>query len=222
MTDFAAARAFMVQGQVRTNDVTDPLLTAAMLEVPRERFVPPANADIAYLDRDMPVGGADSGAVRYLLKPLLLAKLIQAAEIKPGDRVLDVGCATGYAAALLTQLGATVLALEEDPALARNATANLTGLGFTQVKVVTGPLRNGWADAAPYDAIIVEGRTENVPEQLVRQLVPGGRLVCVEGHSAAAKGMTYRCINGEASGWPLFEAAAPLLPGFAAPAAFVF
>lgn len=222
MTDFAAARASMVYGQVRTNDVTDPLITAAMLEVPRERFVPSAMADVAYLDRDTPVGAAGAAASRYLLKPLMVAKLIQAASIKPGDRVLDVGCATGYTAALLAHLGASVVALEEDAELARVATTNLISLGLTQATVVTGPLRDGWPGSAPYDAILLEGRSERAPEQLLRQLAPGGKLVCVQGHASGAKGMAYRYVNGDASGWPLFDGAAPLLPGFAAPAAFVF
>lgn len=222
MTDFNTARTFMVQGQVRVNDVTDPRITSAMLELPRERFVPRALADIAYLDSDLPVTDARSGPLRYLLKPLTLAKLIQAAAVEPSDHVLDVGCATGYAAALLAHLGGSVVALEEDAALARAASSNLAALGLAQVSVVTGPLREGWPARAPYDVIVVEGRTERVPEVLLRQLAPTGRLVCVQGGSAGAKGYVYRSVQGEASGQPLFEAAAPLLPGFAAPAGFVF
>jgi protein-L-isoaspartate(D-aspartate) O-methyltransferase len=222
MTDFAAARAFMVQGQVRINDVTDPRLTGVMLDVPRERFVPAAVSDLAYLDRDMAVSDAASGPVRYLLKPLTLAKLIQAANISDGDRILDVGCATGYAAALMSKLGGTIVAVEEDPDLARAAARYLAEFGCSQVEVVTGALSDGWKARAPYDVILLEGRTETVPSSLLAQLDDGGHLVCVQGHGAGAKGMLYRSIRGDASGWPLFEAAAPLLPGFAAPASFVF
>src|SRR5918996_216 len=133
--DFAAARQFMVQGQVRINDVTEPRLTAAMLEVPRERFVPSALADLAYLDRDLQVAAMGPDAPRYLLKPLVLAKLLQVAAVAPGERVLDVGCATGYAAALLAQLAGSVVALEEHPGLAHDAERNLAGLGPTKVTV---------------------------------------------------------------------------------------
>jgi protein-L-isoaspartate(D-aspartate) O-methyltransferase len=120
MTDFAAARRMMVDGQVRTSDVTDLRIVAAMLELPRERFVPEAKADLAYLDFDIVVKEATAGApARRLLKPMVLAKMIQAAEVGASDRVLDVGCATGYSSALLSRLAASVVALEEDAALAR-------------------------------------------------------------------------------------------------------
>lgn len=222
MTDFAAARTFMVQGQVRINDVTDARITSAMLELPRERFVPPAIADIAYLDSDLPVTDARSRPLRYLLKPLTLAKLIQVAAVKPSDHVLDVGCVTGYAAALLARLGGSVVALEEDTALAATASRNLGEVGAKQVSVVTGRLWDGWPQRAPYDVIVVEGRIERLPEPLLRQLAHDGRLVCVQGGAGGAKGYVYRSVQGEASGQPLFEAVAPLLPGFAAPAGFVF
>jgi protein-L-isoaspartate(D-aspartate) O-methyltransferase len=220
MTDFAAARACMVQGQVRINDVTEPRLTGAMLDVPRERFVPSALADLAYLDRDLPVAGQGSAAPRALLKPLVLAKLIQAAAVEPGDRVLDVGCATGYGAAILARLAGAVLALEEDAGLAGTAERNLAGVA--NVTVVRGPLTEGWAAQAPYDVILVEGRCEVVPDRLQTQLAHGGRLVCVQGRGPGAKGVAYRRVHGDVSAWPLFDAAAPLLPGFAEPAAFVF
>jgi protein-L-isoaspartate(D-aspartate) O-methyltransferase len=219
--DFAAARQFMVQGQVRINDVTEPRLTGAMLEIPRERFVPTTLADLAYLDRDLPLSaGADGG--RCLLKPLILAKLLQVAAVEPTDRVLDVGCATGYGAALLAHLAGSIVALEEDEELARHAERNLTGLGVANVTVVRGPLSEGWPSQAPYDVIVVEGRCEIAPQPLLSQLGQGGRLVCVQGRGPAAKGTIYRCSHGDVSGWPLFDAAAPLLPGFAEPKAFVF
>jgi protein-L-isoaspartate(D-aspartate) O-methyltransferase len=222
MTDFAAARQFMVQGQVRINDVTEPLLTTAMLEVPRERFVPAALAEFAYLDRDLQVAATGSGAPRYLLKPLVLAKLLQAAAVETGERVLDIGCATGYGAALLAKLAGSVVALEEHPDLAREAERNLSALGAAGVTVVQGSLAEGWPALAPYDAIVVEGRCEVVPQCLTEQLNHGGRLVCVQGRTNGAKGMAYRRTQGDVSGRPVFDAAAPLLPGFAAPQIFVF
>src|SRR5262247_3875199 len=124
MTDFAAARRMMVDGQVRTSDVTDPRLQAAMLEVPRERFLPDAQAGLAYLDLDVPVMAAGEGGVpRCLLKPMVLAKLLQAAEVGADDHVLDVGCATGYSSAILVKLARSVVALEEDARLANRARA---------------------------------------------------------------------------------------------------
>jgi protein-L-isoaspartate(D-aspartate) O-methyltransferase len=219
MTDFAAARRNMVDGQVRTADVTDLRVIAAMLEVPREQFIAPAMAGLAYLDLDVPLGeGAQ--ASRRLIKPMVLAKLIQAADLKATDRVLDVGCATGYAAALLARIAGEVVALEQDAALAEAARAALSPL--PNVRVVSGPLIEGWAQGAPYDAILLEGATEFAPEMLHEQLKDGGRLVCVLGPGPGAKAMVYRCSGGEVGDRPLFDAAAPVLPGFVKPPEFAF
>ncbi len=220
MTDFAAARRMMVDGQVRTADVTDPRLLAAMLELPRERFFPEDKAALAYLDLDVPVSEA-GGTVRCLLKPMVLAKLIQAAGIAATDRVLDVGCATGYSTALLARLVGSVVGLEEDPVLARRATEALAPAGLTNATIVTGPLTRGWPQEGPYDLIVLQGSTEIVPVALFDQLKDGGRLVCVLGRSPG-KAMLYRRIEGELSGRPVFDAAAALLPGFAKRQEFVF
>ena len=134
MIDFAAARRMMVDGQVRTSDVTDLRIIAAMLELPRERFVPETNAALAYLDLDVPATRAAGGeTARRLLKPMVLAKMVQAAAVRESDRVLDVGCATGYSSALLARLARAVVALEQDPALARQASANLQAVGVSNV-----------------------------------------------------------------------------------------
>jgi len=222
MTDFAAARR-MVDSQVRTSDVTDLGIIAAMLELPRERFVPEDKADLAYLDLDIPVTPASAGKpARRLLKPMVLAKMVQAAEIAAGDHVLDVGCATGYSSALLAHLAQSVVALEEDDALARHARESLRAVGTENVTVVTGPLAQGWPAAAPYDVIFVNGATEILSQALTRQLKEGGRLVAVLGRAPVGQAMLYRRVGGEVSGWPIFDAAAPLLPGFTSPPAFVF
>ena len=217
MIDFAAARRMMVDGQVRTSDVNDLRIIAAMLELPRERFVPEANADLAYLDLDVAVGSG-----RRLLKPMVLAKMVQAAAVKADDRVLDVGCATGYSSALLARLAYSVFALEEDAALARKAEENLKAIGASNATVVTGPLTQGWQADARYDVIFVNGATEVVPHALCRQLADGGRLVAVVGRAPMGRATLYRAVGGDVSGWPIFDAAAPLLPGFAAAQAFVF
>jgi protein-L-isoaspartate(D-aspartate) O-methyltransferase len=223
MIDFAAARRNMVDGQVRTSDVRDARLIAAMQTIPRERFLPAEQAGLAYLDFDIPVVAEKSSRpARCLLKPMVLAKLMQAAEIEDADHVLDVGCATGYSTAVLARLAGTVLALEEDSRLAELANANLRAVGESRAQVVTGPLAEGWPPQAPYDVIAVNGAFEIVPRILLQQLKEGGRLVVVLGRGPAGKAMLYRSIGGEFSGWPIFDATAPLLPGFAKPPAFVF
>lgn len=219
MTDFADARRHMVDGQIRPNDVTDLHILAAMLEVPRERFTPPASASIAYLDLDLPMGEG-AAASRCLLKPMLLAKLFNAAEIKATDRVLDVGCVTGYAAALLARMAEQVVALEQDAGLAKTAKGALSSL--PNVTVVSGPLVEGWPSAAPYDLIVLEGATEIEPQALGRQLKDGGRLVCVLGSGPGASAMLYRRGGDEFGGRPIFSAAAAVLPGFVKPPAFAF
>jgi protein-L-isoaspartate(D-aspartate) O-methyltransferase len=223
MIDFAAARRMMVDSQVRTSDVTDQRLVAAMLALPRERFLPAEQADLAYLDCDIPATTAQAGKpTRRLLKPMVLAKLIQAAGVADSDHVLDVGCAAGYSSAVLARLAHSVVALEQDAGLAELARDNLRALGLGQVQVVIGPLADGWQPQAPYDVILLNGASEIVPKALLRQLKPGGRLVGVLGRGPAGKAMLYCSIGGECGGRPVFDAAAPLLPGFAAPPAFVF
>jgi protein-L-isoaspartate(D-aspartate) O-methyltransferase len=220
MFDFAAARRMMVDCQVRTADVTDQRIIAAMLELPRERFVPERHASLAYLDLDVAV--TSGTPPRRLLKSMVLAKLVQAAEIAPQDRVLDLACATGYSSALLAKLARQVTALEEDATLARHARENLAALGAANAEVVSGPLSAGWPSGAPYDVIFVNGAAEVVPERLLRQLSEGGRLVGVVGRAPASKAVLYLANAGQATAVPIFDAAAGVLPGFAQPPQFVF
>jgi protein-L-isoaspartate(D-aspartate) O-methyltransferase len=217
MFDQATARRMMVDGQVRTADVTNPDLIAAMLAVPRELFVPPAQAGQAYSDGDIPIAKG-----RALLKPMVLAKLIQAAGVGRSDRVLDVGCGTGYSTAVLARLAGSVVALEEDSALAHRAKEALPAAGAGAATVVVGPLTQGWDAGRPYDVILLNGATTIVPEVLGRQLKPSGRLACVFGAVPAGKAMIFRSIEGHLAGRPIFDAGAPVLPGFVAPPAFVF
>jgi len=220
MIDFAAARRMMVDGQVRTADVTDPRILAAMSELPRQHFVPSGKAELSYLDLDLPVAGGEGARSRRLLKPMVLAKLVQLAEIGESDHVLDVGCATGYSSALLARLAGSVVALEEDRELARRAEESLAGI--PNVKVAVGPLVIGWPLAEPYDVIVMQGATEVVPDALLRQLKDGGRLAGILGEGPQRKAMIYRKVDGDVSGRPVFDAAAPLLPGFSRKPAFVF
>jgi len=215
MTDSVAARRHMVDGQVRTSDVTDLRVISAMLEVPRERFIPQASAALAYLDLDVPVGGS-----RRLLRPMVFAKLIQAAEVAATDRLLDVGCAGGYSAAVLARVAGQVVALEQDAGLAKAAEESLSSQ--PNVELVSGPLADGWLQGAPYDVVVLEGATEVVPHALCEQLKDGGRLVCVLGSGPGSKAMLYRRSGGEVGGRPVFDASAALLPGFTITPVFAF
>lgn len=219
MTDFAAMRRHMVDGQVRPADVTDLRIISAMLEVPRERFVPPQSESLAYLDLSLPVN-ADGAGSRCLLKPMVLAKLIQAADLAATDKVLVVGCATGYSAAVLAGIAGRVVALEQDDKLAAAAQAALSA--YPNVTVAKGSLVDGWAQGAPYDAILIDGAIELVPPAFYRQLKEGGRLVCVLGASPGASAMLYRRSGDDLGGRAIFDAAAAMLPGFTKAPVFAF
>jgi protein-L-isoaspartate(D-aspartate) O-methyltransferase len=215
MDDFAAARRNMVDCQVRTQDVTDLRVIDAFLQVPRERFVPPGKQGLAYVDYEVPLG--DGAKARRLLKPVVLAKLIQAAGPRSTDRVLDIAGGSGYSAAVWAKLAGEVTALEEDAALARTAQKNLGDA----VTVATGALTAGWVAAAPYDIILLNGACEVIPPAVFQQLKEGGRLLCVMG-AAPGKATLYLRDGDNFSSRALFDAAAPLLPGFARAPAFVF
>jgi protein-L-isoaspartate(D-aspartate) O-methyltransferase len=217
MLDFAASRRAMVDSQVRTSDVTDLALIAVLLDLPRERFVPPAMAPLAYLDRDVPIGPS-----RWLMKPMVLARLIQAAAPGPKDRALVVACGTGYAAAVLGRLSGRVTALEDDAGLAERARAALSAVGAGNVDVAIGPLDRGVPGSGPYEVILIDGGAEIVPPALCDLLAPAGRLVCVVDAGPTGKGMYFQTVNGEVGGRSLFDAVLPVLPGFKKTPAFVF
>jgi protein-L-isoaspartate(D-aspartate) O-methyltransferase len=217
MFDAANARRLMVEGQIRTADVTDAALLGAMSTLPRELFLPPSLAQLAYVDGEIPVTRG-----RALLRPMVLAKLIQTARVDTNDRVLDVGCATGYSSAVLAQLAGSVVALEDNADLVRQAKEALAAVGAVHVEVVTGPLTSGWPAGGPYDLIFLDGAAEVAPEALGRQLKPQGRLVGVFGRAPASRAIIYHLIEGRLVGRPVFDAAARLLPGFSAPPEFVF
>ena len=217
MFDATNARRLMVEGQVRTADVTDSALLDAMQTLPRERFLPPALAQLAYLDGEIPVARG-----RTLLRPMVLAKLVQAARIGGADRVLDLGCATGYSAAVMSRLAGSVVALEEETDLAQQAKEALAAVGARNTEVVTGPLTVGWPAGGPYDVIFLDGATEIPPDALGPQLKPDGFVVGVYSPSAASKATVFHFIERRMVGRPLFDASARVLPGFAAPPQFVF
>lgn len=219
MSGFATARQKMVDGQVRPSDVTDIRILDAMLAVPREAFVPGNKQALAYLDLDLDVS-EDTSAARFLIKPAVLAKMLQAAEIRETDRVLVVGCATGYAAAVIARfVGPQVTATEGDSALAGKAKALLAG---EKAIVRTAAAADGDPAAAPYDVIVLNGATEIVPERLYGQLREGGRLVGVFATSQPPRAMIVTCSHGDFGHRTLFDAAAPVLPGMERVPAFVF
>lgn len=213
--DFSELRVKMVDGQVRTTDVTDARILSAMLAVPREAFVDNGLRQLAYIDEDLRYAStADGGEPRYLMEPSPFAKLAQLAEVQAGDFVLDVGCATGYSSAVLSRLASSVVALEVDPALAAKATSTLASLGYDNVVVVSGPLQDGYPSEAPYDVIFVGGSAEQVPDALLSQLKEGGRLVVVEGHGNAGVARLFVKAAGTVTARRAFNAAVKPLPGF--------
>ena len=221
--DFSQARVKMVDGQVRTTDVTDLNLITAMLDVPREEFVPAERRALAYIDEDMLIAPAQGGhPARFLMEASPLAKLLQLAEITASDIVLDVGCGTGYSAALLSRLASSVIALESDSFLVAQANEKLAALGCDNVAVVQGELNRGYASEAPYEVIFLGGSVESVPQALFDQLKEGGRLVAVEGHGNAAVAKLYLKSGGQVTARRAFNAAIKPLPGFESASAFQF
>lgn len=220
--DFSELRVKMVDGQIRTTDVTSLPLLSAMLTVPREVFVPDSRKGLAYIDENILISEKAGPGARYLMKPSPFAKLVQLAEIGPNDKVLDVGTGTGYSAAILSRLAKSVVALESDDSLAGKAEATLASLGCDNVSVVRGDLKAGHKAGAHYDVIIVEGSVEELPETLTEQLAEDGRLVVVEGDGGGAIARIYLKSNGVATGRRAFNAAVRPLPGFERAPAFEF
>jgi protein-L-isoaspartate(D-aspartate) O-methyltransferase len=221
MSDFSTARQKMVDGQVRPSDVTDLRIIDAMLAVPREAFVPESQRALAYLDLDLDVSEAGA-AKRFLIKPVVIAKMLQAAEIRETDNVLVVGCAGGYTAAVVANLAARVTATESDGSLAAKASDVLARLGFGNVTVKTAAAADGDEANAPYDVIVLAGATEIVPDRLYRQLRDAGRLVGVFAISRPPRAMIVTHSHSDFGDRALFDAAVPVLPGLERRAAFVF
>ncbi len=207
-------RAAMIDSQLRPNDVIDPTVLAAMASVAREKHVPEALASVAYMDRPLSLG-----AGRALNPPLVTGRMLVAAEIRPGLRVLLIGGASGYMAALLAHMGAEVHAVEEEEALTTLAHG---ALADSRIQWVKGPLAAGAPDAAPFDRIIIDGAVEVVPDALVAQLADGGRLVAARRESSVTRLVFGVKAGGTISLRSFADMGASPLPGFAAPAGFRF
>ncbi len=215
--DFSGARHRMVLGQIRISRVTDPLVLNALATVPREVFAPQSLQGTAYRDEDLPIGRN-----RYLMEPMVLARLLQLAQIQPTDVVLDIGCATGYSAGVLAHIATTVVALESDSSLAETAVGILSEQGLENVAVVTAPLGGGYAEQAPYDVIVFEGAVDSIPRDIRDQLADGGRLVAMVQSGRFATATLVKRAGPVFSCRTEFEASTALLPGFEQTRRFVF
>jgi protein-L-isoaspartate(D-aspartate) O-methyltransferase len=210
-------RRHMVDGQLRVGGVTDLAVLAAFLDTPREAFVAPAQAGLAYLDGDQPALGSSG---RRLLAPLTLARLLQAAAVAPGERALDVAGGSGYSAAILEQLGASVVALESDPGAAEAARRALAG--HARIEVVEGDLVAGARERGPFDVILVNGAYESRPDALIAQLAEGGRLVGVEAQPGAEEAALVEKSAAGVSRRTLFETRAAAIEAFRRAPSFAF
>lgn len=219
----ALLRRVMVDRQLRPFDVTDVPVLDQFLATPREKFLPPDLAPLAYSDMAITVQGSHEG--RALLPPLVLARMIQAAEILPTEAVLDVAGATGYSAALLSGLAKRVVALESDPDFVAASKANLAAFGAPNVQVELRGLAEGFAEAAPYDAILIYGAVEDNLDALFAQLAPNGRLLAITKLDSLGglQVVRYERSGGKAGGErPLFDAPASALQAFRKAPGFVF
>jgi protein-L-isoaspartate(D-aspartate) O-methyltransferase len=218
MTEFGAARAHMIESQLQPNKVIDARVLGAFAGIRRELFVPEHLRVVAYIDEDLPLGGG-----RYLMEPMVVARLLQAAMIERTDTVLIIGAGTGYEAALAAMLARSVVALEEHPELARRARAALVDHSIASVSVVEGPLPQGYRPRAPYDVVLLCGAIVELPSEIDSQLAEGGRLLAiVKSASGIGRATLKTRTGGVVAQRVLFDAATPLLPSFLPKPAFVF
>ncbi|SCA54911.1 Protein-L-isoaspartate(D-aspartate) O-methyltransferase [Candidatus Terasakiella magnetica] len=216
--DYALSRFNMIEGQIKTNRVTDPLVLDAMGEIPREAFVPNTKKGVAYIDDAVEVAKG-----RFLLEPMVMGRMLEAAELGEDDIVLDIGCNSGYSTAVLAKIVSTVVALECDEELAKTATETLNEQGIDNAVVVTGNLKDGVAKQAPYNVILFNGSIEELPDSIKNQLADGGRLVVVTSGKATMSTISVYTRNDEIfSKRDVMEAGVAPLPGFGVEKGFSF
>ena len=223
MTNSEIQRRTMIETQLRPSSVNDPRLLAAVAAIPRERFVPASLRPFAYIDEALEVWPSRDGApARFLLSPLTQLRLLQLASIVAKDRVLDIGCATGYSTAILAELASEAIGVEPEPELAAAASATLRQLAIGNARIVRAALAEGHAADAPYDAIVINGAVPSVPDALFDQLGEGGRLAAIIAGSVQPRAWLYVKAGGAVSGLPHFDVGAKPLPGFAPAPQFAF
>jgi protein-L-isoaspartate(D-aspartate) O-methyltransferase len=217
MADFAARRRIMVDTQIRPSDVTSFPIIDAMLNVPREAFVPDGARDLAYLGGPIPLGGG-----RQLMEPRSIAKMLEALDVTPDEMVLEIAPGLGYTTALLARMAEAVVAVEENEDLAHDAEANLSAQSVDNAAVLTGPLAEGSAKNAPYDVIVAFAGVEEMPPALIDQLKEGGRIMAVFMSGQLGEVRMGLKLRGEVSWRMEFNATAPVLPEFARAPSFEF
>jgi len=223
MIDFEVQRKNMVESQVRPSDITDRRIIRAMLDIPREAFAPEDTRALAYMDQDLPVGPSSGGRQRRaLLAPRVLAMLLQHLQLDQADRAMTVGSATGYSAAVLARIVASVVALDCDPRLSQQAASVLFEQGISNIRVVSGALAEGWPVEAPYSAILVAGAVPEIPPTLLDQLQDGGRLTAVTLVDGVSRVVLWQRFKSSFASRTLAEAGARMLPGFERSAGFTF
>lgn len=172
LTDFAAEREAMVERQIESRGITDPKILEAFRSVPREQFLPAEYADLAYGDHPLPIEAGQT-----ISQPYIVALMIKAAEIKPGDTVLEIGAGSGYAAAVMSRIAGSVVAIERQHDLVEIASGRIRRLGYDNVRIIEGDGTRGCPEEAPFDAILAAASGSHVPDTLIEQLAPGGRIV---------------------------------------------
>lgn len=218
--NYAAARTHMVDSQIYTSGVISPALLEAFKTIPRENFVPEALKNVAYKDEEITLGDN-----RFLLEPMTFSKMLQAVDLKPDDVVLDIGAATGYSSAILSSLVSTVVALEENEDYLVKANSVWSNLDLCNIVAQNGSLTGGYAEKAPFDLILINGAVDHVPQNLLDQLAPNGRMITIikEGGQTIGNATLIQNLGeNQFSSYNLFNAGCPYLPGFEPKPAFSF
>ena len=216
--DYSTARQNMIDGQVRPNGIIDQRLLDAMVDIPREIFLPQNLRSAAYIDEDLALGND-----RFFIEPVVTARMLQALSLKETDVVLELGSGVGYTTAVMSRLVNTVVAVESDPDLVERSQSALDELGVDNTVTITGDLAAGYADQAPFDAILINGAVAEIPDNLINQLADEGRLVTVVRPSRTMGAITLiKRVRGVSSDVVLFDAGTPILSGFEAKPAFQF
>jgi len=216
--DFAAARLNMVNSQILPNKVTDENVISVMGDLPRESFLPKPLQGIAYADEALALGEG-----RYVMEPMIIARLLQSLDLKATDVALSIGCGCGYAVAALASIVNTVVAVEANATMAQRAGKALSNLEIDNVVIIDGPLNEGYAKQAPYDVIFFDGAVSEMPAEITAQLADGGRAVAIVSSAGGmGRAQIYLRSGGVVSSRDLFDAGTPVLPGFEADLVFSF